>query len=500
MVDTQTDYYSILQVSPRASRELIKRAYKTLMFAKKQHPDLGGDTETAARLNEAYRMLSNPAKRLEYDRHRAACKGFSDGETGLYGLLNIAPHACTAVIDKACQVLTRDMASRQGGEKADNKQVLIEEARRLLADADSRNRYDLTLKREQRRRSATCVVQCNQCNEPNYILPDESLSTTHCTSCGAALAAVRIEPEVPFTDNTAPQKRRPAHSPQSWLGKVDHVEGLLKKSGKITLTDFVPYLEDSDGRVRDATVTYLKQNISRTPGNLTEENFCSAYTTAGSAGKSYFLRLLPLLAHGHSTVSITPEKGAGRLLRHSLQSIDETIREAGRETFDELYPKKGRLLREALELEGNSVGDVAIMALTLSSSLVHPFLVAYLNGLVCERDLATRIKGIRLLGRVGGEMAEQILCEILAEDEWIIQEEAARALALEGTSASVTALAEALNSPNSLLREEIVKTLGKIATDDALAILRKTRYDSDWRVRLAAETLLEQAAPIKEDQ
>ena len=157
-------------------------------------------------------------------------------------------------------------------------------------------------------------------------------------------------------------------------------------------------------------------------------------------------------------------------------------------------------MREALELEGNSVGDVAIMALTLSSSLVHPFLVAYLNGLVCERDLATRIKGIRLLGRVGGEMAEQILCEILAEDEWIIQEEAARALALEGTSASVTALAEALNSPNSLLREEIVKTLGKIATDDALAILRKTRYDSDWRVRLAAETLLEQAAPIKEDQ
>lgn len=69
------DYYEILEVSPKASDEIIKKAYAIL--AKKYHPDIavGMDRETAtkkmAQLNEAYETLSNAELRKLYDGVRA---------------------------------------------------------------------------------------------------------------------------------------------------------------------------------------------------------------------------------------------------------------------------------------------------------------------------------------------------------------------------------------------------------------------------------------------
>ena len=40
------------------------------MHRLKMHPDLGGDHERAALINEAFATLSNPLKRAEYDRWR----------------------------------------------------------------------------------------------------------------------------------------------------------------------------------------------------------------------------------------------------------------------------------------------------------------------------------------------------------------------------------------------------------------------------------------------
>lgn len=62
------NYYEILEVSPNASQEIIKIAYKNL--AKKYHPDTSNQENAAEimqRINEAYEVLSNPAKREEYD-------------------------------------------------------------------------------------------------------------------------------------------------------------------------------------------------------------------------------------------------------------------------------------------------------------------------------------------------------------------------------------------------------------------------------------------------
>jgi len=65
------DYYEILHVHRDAPAEIIRSSYRTLMQQMKNHPDLGGDTATAALINEAYAVLNDPARRAEYDAQQA---------------------------------------------------------------------------------------------------------------------------------------------------------------------------------------------------------------------------------------------------------------------------------------------------------------------------------------------------------------------------------------------------------------------------------------------
>lgn len=61
------DYYEVLQISPSAELETIKRVFKLL--AARVHPDnpTTGDAEHFRRLQEAYEILSDPSRREAYD-------------------------------------------------------------------------------------------------------------------------------------------------------------------------------------------------------------------------------------------------------------------------------------------------------------------------------------------------------------------------------------------------------------------------------------------------
>jgi curved DNA-binding protein len=68
------DYYEALQVHVNADQETIERVYRLL--AKRYHPDRGGGADGAAFdvLTKAYRTLSDPVKRAEYDARYQAAK------------------------------------------------------------------------------------------------------------------------------------------------------------------------------------------------------------------------------------------------------------------------------------------------------------------------------------------------------------------------------------------------------------------------------------------
>ena len=83
-MSTKNTYYDVLGVTSDASDDEIKKAYRKL--ALKFHPDKNPDDKEAEdrfkRISEAYAVLSDSAKRREYDRGPSAYgfEGFSGGD------------------------------------------------------------------------------------------------------------------------------------------------------------------------------------------------------------------------------------------------------------------------------------------------------------------------------------------------------------------------------------------------------------------------------------
>jgi curved DNA-binding protein CbpA len=73
MAATTLDPYTTLGIAPGASRDEAGRAHRRL--AKAFHPDVNPGPAAAdrmRRINEAWRILSDPARRARYDADRAA--------------------------------------------------------------------------------------------------------------------------------------------------------------------------------------------------------------------------------------------------------------------------------------------------------------------------------------------------------------------------------------------------------------------------------------------
>ena len=78
------DYYKILEVQPTASTEEIRRSYHRL--ARLHHPDLNQHALDIhiKRLNQAYEIIGNPAKRARYDAGRAEMKRRAEDRAKLH--------------------------------------------------------------------------------------------------------------------------------------------------------------------------------------------------------------------------------------------------------------------------------------------------------------------------------------------------------------------------------------------------------------------------------
>jgi curved DNA-binding protein len=80
------DYYATLGVDRTATDSDIKRAYRRL--ASQHHPDKGGSTEKFQAIEEAYRVLSDPAARREYDNPRPQAQ-FASSQFNLDEIFNM---------------------------------------------------------------------------------------------------------------------------------------------------------------------------------------------------------------------------------------------------------------------------------------------------------------------------------------------------------------------------------------------------------------------------
>lgn len=87
---TPSDLYERLGVSRDAGPAEIRSAWRASCF--RYHPDTGGVNASAVRLDaarEAFRVLSDPARRTEYDRALAESEAGSGEEPPILSLENV---------------------------------------------------------------------------------------------------------------------------------------------------------------------------------------------------------------------------------------------------------------------------------------------------------------------------------------------------------------------------------------------------------------------------
>ena len=110
--------YTTLGVAQTASRDEVKRAYRTR--AKKAHPDRkGGNHEEMAELNRAYALLEDPAKRARYDsgedpdRPRQTLE--QEDEAMLLGAMD-AVYDTHKLVDNMAEALRKTLMAAQAGQ------------------------------------------------------------------------------------------------------------------------------------------------------------------------------------------------------------------------------------------------------------------------------------------------------------------------------------------------------------------------------------------------
>jgi len=150
------NHYRVLHVQPDAPFDVIRASYRTLLQTLKVHPDLGGDHWTAAQVNAAYHVLSDPLKRAQYDRELLATYHIATLSEGSltpnrhdrphlgttdrrnhYRLLQVQPDAPLELIEASYRTLTMNGVTRSDA---------LDVAIATLRDPVRRAEYDRSLR------------------------------------------------------------------------------------------------------------------------------------------------------------------------------------------------------------------------------------------------------------------------------------------------------------------------------------------------------------------
>lgn len=116
--------YEILGVSPDASEHQIKTAYR--LRAKETHPDLGNDGSEFHLLSKAYAVLSDPARRAQYDETGSIDDGAV--RTAQQHMLNI-------IANLFSQAVAVESASGRSMKSVDIMEAMRTNVSRMLNDA-----------------------------------------------------------------------------------------------------------------------------------------------------------------------------------------------------------------------------------------------------------------------------------------------------------------------------------------------------------------------------
>ena len=100
------DPYEILKVSPAASREEIRQAFRKL--AKKYHPDRNSSADAAIKFQavyEAYEVLSDAAARARYDAKKYESQRFRTRTKSRGDLLRSDPYGYNTIFATAPNII-----------------------------------------------------------------------------------------------------------------------------------------------------------------------------------------------------------------------------------------------------------------------------------------------------------------------------------------------------------------------------------------------------------